>query len=133
MFEIHGWCNVSESFREEDDDEELKRKIVADLSTLVRDINGSFAVDLKWKNGNAMLWAHGISNHRSQDCEEILDLFHEIPKRAIGSYGLLYVWDDEDWENDNRFRVWKIAKGRIIEAEDSFLSPCIPTIDEPWI
>ena len=46
------------------------------------------------------------------------------------------MWDAEDHRRgrnfENEFRVWKLAKGNLEECDDPFLSPRIPTIEEPY-
>src|SRR5215467_2984439 len=49
-----------------------------------------------------------------------------------GSYGLLYVWDDESNQHPNEFRVFKLARGRVTEHSDVLLSPVIPALEDVW-
>ncbi len=75
-------------------------------------------------------------NHRSS-C--IWDLINWLASSSSGTYGITYVHDDEDiiglnqygrGKNDysNEFRVWRVLKGEVMELEDKFLSPIVPTI-----
>ncbi|WP_255297566.1 Imm7 family immunity protein [Leptospira kirschneri] len=45
----------------------------------------------------------------------------------MGSYGLLYIHDEEDDKNEidhsNEFVVWKLARGHLNQEKDPFLSP----------
>ncbi len=47
----------------------------------------------------------------------------------IGSYGLLYVHDDETKINSDVFVVYKLARGKFERIVDTFLSPLIPTVE----
>jgi hypothetical protein len=103
--------------------EEVRRRI-ADFAV------GSGVADVRWVNGVCMVWFAGCPNHRH---DRVLDLFPWLGRLAPGSYGLLYVWDDEAGEAgeaENQFRVWRLARGLVEERADPFLSPCIPTIED---
>lgn len=65
----------------------------------------------------------------------MLEFFRWIGTIAPGSYGLLYYWDDEDSrgaEYRNQYRVLVMTRGTVAEQADPFLSPCEPTIDDPF-
>jgi hypothetical protein len=91
--------------------------------------DGSGVTDIRWINGACFVSFAGHPNHR-HDC--IFGWFQWLAKNAPGSYGLLYVWDVESPDFHNEFRVSYLRRGRVAEAADNFLSPCIPTIEEPW-
>lgn len=84
-------------------------------------------------NGQTVLFAHGLRNHRF---EAAISLFQWVAAELPDSYGLLYVHDDEDHDrgadHENEFRVWRMARGRLEELADPFLSPYIPTVELPW-
>ncbi len=75
----------------------------------------------------------GQHNHRS---EYIIELFQWVAENAPGSYGILYIRDDEDQSRDNDysncFRVWRLCRGQLTERDDPFLSPAIPTVEDPY-
>ncbi len=82
-----------------------------------------------------VLFTHGLRNHRF---DPVIDIFRWIAENLPDSYGLLYVHDDEDHrvsepESDNCFRAWRLARGRLSEKDDPFLSPYIPTVEKPWL
>ena len=66
----------------------------------------------------------------------MVNLFQYIAKIAPGSYGLLYIRDDEDHlrgnDYENCFRVWRLCRGTLIELDDPFLSPAIPVVEDPY-
>lgn len=66
-------------------------------------------------------------NHHAND---IIHFFKEIASLAKGAYGLLFVSDDEDFDNENNFIVWRIRKGHVDKLKDSYLSPINPCIEE---
>ena len=62
-----------------------------------------------------------------------------VATNGPGSYGLVYVHDDEDnagntdygrglMDFTNVFRVWRICNGELTELADPFLSPIVPTV-----
>ena len=53
-----------------------------------------------------------------------LEIFTWVAQHSSGSYGLLYVYDDEDSVNSNSFQVWVLKRGQLLKAPaDPFLSP----------
>jgi hypothetical protein len=81
-------------------------------------------------NGSAQLHLGGLLNHRRGQGEEMLQAFRRIGEVAPGSYGLLYVHDDEDPAGrENEFQVFMLRRGKISVDRDRYLSPCIPNID----
>ena len=86
--------------------------------------------EIKAINGEYKISFVGGGNHRTSDFEKILELFDYISKKAKGSYGLIYIRDDEDGENHNNFVVHKMKKGEISIVKDELLSPCHPMIED---
>jgi len=125
MFEYHGWLNISNSLDGENED---------NLLSIIKSIKSKFPeglqtnrlLELRAINGDYVLHCAGVSNRHNSEIDFVLSLFHEIPKIAIGTYGLLYIRNTEL----NHFDVYKIAKGKITKLKDTLLSPCIPQIEE---
>ena len=72
----------------------------------------------------------GLSNHRGSLEEGLINIFREIGEKAPGSYGLLYISDDENPEFDNEFRVGRLVRRKFELVKDYHLSPRIPTIED---
>ncbi|MFK7692540.1 Imm7 family immunity protein [Paenibacillus sp. HJGM_3] len=130
MIEYHGWITIQESASEAD---------AGNLEGAVRAIRdqigalgwNSGLLQLQASNGTYFLNIGGVANRRNQEIEDIHSLLGYIGRIAPGSYGLLYVRDDEHpAELHNEFRVFVMARGRISEQGDSLLSPCIPVIED---
>jgi hypothetical protein len=129
MIEYHGWLTLRESPSEID--ERGLRAIYEGLKQKLSDSAFfSVVIDLKYINGNCQLWISGNANHRSQEFEDVLALLEEIASKATGTYGLLYLWDDEDPQHYNSFQVFVIRRGTVIPECDTYLSPCVPTIED---
>ncbi len=134
MFEFHGWAVIRESFDEAHEDGDVLKAIVAELSEQIHThpwVNGP--CDLVSVNGAYHLWTTGLFNHRGSRAEELLAFFQSLAQKAPGSYGFLYVHDDEaenPKERDN-FQVWKLARGQLLRHHDPFLSPYFPVVEDP--
>lgn len=134
VFEFHGWAVIHSGFDLDDSrydedwarlgpelEEELRLFERPDHFFLHKTINGMISVTCS-----------GLRNHRQ---DWAIEFFRWLAKRAPGSYGLLYVHDDEDprgIEFENSFRVFRLAKGEFNEVDDPFLSPYIPTVEDTY-
>ncbi|MEM6844317.1 MAG: Imm7 family immunity protein [Bacteroidota bacterium] len=130
MIQINGWAEIRESFNEEGEDEKLLDEITNKIRAKIAEMNYSNEVyDLRRLNGVIYLTITVSHNHRQ---EHPIEFFKWVASIAVGSYGLLYVQDDEDIErgNENKFKVWRMKKGNVDELDDPFLSPIIPEIEE---
>ncbi len=131
MVEFHGWAVIKESFCEEDEDENLLGALILEIEGKIEKMSNFFneIYNLKCLNGQYHLMFMINHNHRS---EHVIDFFKWIAEIAVGSYGVLYVYDDEDIErgNANKFKVWVMKKGKVIESDDPFLSPYNPEVEE---
>lgn len=58
--------------------------------------------DLRVVNGSCHMWLAGLRNHRQG---AVIDVFRDIAATAPWSYGVLYVFDDEDGDNTNRWSL----------------------------
>ena len=131
MLEYHAWVTLRESPREVD--EGNLNRIVAEIRRELADWD-SFnpKSSLQPVNGTYFLTVTGSANHLSSHIERCRRLLELVAKIAPGSYGLFYVWDDEDPAHANEFRVWVLARGTLQPRSDPFLSPCIPTFEDPY-
>lgn len=128
MVEYHGWITVRPPAHEVDDDG------LASVAAMVRrEIERRNAphriLGMKIVNANCMVWFAGCTNHWATDVDDAFEFLKVVAANAPGSYGILYLWDDEDPKHENDFRVWRLAKGALSEHTDPFLSPCIPVIE----
>lgn len=133
MYEYHGWITLlsSPGEDEENDSREIFKAIEEVLSPLKKEMNSLAYTHVL--NGGKFVVLAGHFNRASQIKPLLFKVFKDIASVAPGSYGLLYVRDDEDMENlDNEFQVLRMARGAISEVKDQYLSPCIPTIEDPF-
>jgi hypothetical protein len=130
MFEYHAWITVHSSPGDEDE---------SDLNTAFDAVEretqplqgGTTEINLRWVNGMAQLHMSGLLNHRSGEGQQVIETFERIAKAAPGSYGVLYIRDDEDPNGrNNEFQAIIMRRGTTVAAIDNFLSPCIPAIED---
>ena len=131
MVELHGWALIRESYTVDNEDANLAQ-IVEELR---REINRIDADDrligVNYSNSEACLIATRCTNHFSEDIAEVIELFETVARIAPGSYGLLYIRNDEDIaRHNNAFRAYVLSRGSLRLQQDPFLSPCIPMIED---
>jgi len=130
MIELHGWVTVRETYEAAFDEEEHIDLLVLQIQAEIDKLHW-FKPGIKAMNGEWFLEFSLYSNRRDSRLQEIFDLYKRIGEIAAGSYGLIYLYDDEDTQGrENQFQVFLLAKGNVEEREDSFLSPVIPTIED---
>ncbi|KFU81046.1 immunity 7 family protein [Amycolatopsis lurida] len=127
MFEYHGWVTIQAS-PSGDDDAALLERIVERVHRAVRDFGDADLLDLRWASGVPVLHLGGMDKHGTAIAPELVDLFTRVGDLAPGSYGLLHVWDDQDPDHDNEFKVYRMARGLVTERGDDHLSPVAPTV-----
>lgn len=131
MVEYYGWINLRDSTYESDDKEVniVLSKLYSYISKYKLD-DTSGLINLHKVNGSHQLLVTGNTNHLSQDVIDMFNLYEFIAEIAKGSYGLLYIRNDESEDAFNEFEVFVLARGKIKKEKDPFLSPCIPVIED---
>jgi len=130
MIELHGWVTVRETYKAVFDEEEHIRLIVQKIQDEIDQLRW-FKPTMKAMNGEWFLEFTIFSNRKDSRSREVFQLYKKIGEIAPGSYGLIYLYDDEDVEGkENLFQVFLLARGIVEEREDTFLSPVIPTIED---
>ncbi|MET7990666.1 immunity 7 family protein [Amycolatopsis sp. NPDC005232] len=127
MYEYHGWVTIAAT-TSGDDDAALLERLVDRVHRAVRDAGTLDLVDLRWSAGMPMLHLGGLDKHGGAIAPELLETFTRVGELAPGSYGLLHVWDDQDPDHDNEFRVFRMARGLVTEFRDEHLTPVAPTV-----
>ena len=133
MFEFHGWATIMVAYNEDSEDEHHLRAVVEALTLQIAKMRWSTNVaNLCYINGSPQLNVSGLTNHRASEAAELFELYQHIAETAPGSYGLLYVHDDEgaDTSLRNEFEVWVLRRGQFAHTRDSYLSPIVPTIED---
>ncbi|WP_189768296.1 Imm7 family immunity protein [Streptomyces tauricus] len=128
MFEYHGWITVRETVA--DGDDARLRQIVDELRLHIAQMDSPYLLELRWMNGEPFIHLGGCSNHRSSP--DVAELFEHVAVVAPGSYGLLHVRDDEEPDHENEVRVLRLVRGVVTQHTEALLSPCIPTVEDPF-
>lgn len=137
MFEFHGWSTIRVYASDSESLEIIHAReehAISRVRARIRETQDEFSQFGLQRTSNALivLQTHGLRNHRY---EPVLELFQWVATEFPLSYGLLYVHDDEDvrrgFDYSNEFRVWRMARGELIEFDDPFLSSYIPTVEPP--
>ncbi len=130
MIELHGWVTVRETYKAAYDEEDHIDMIVAQIQDEIDKLCW-FQPQIKAMNGEWFLEFSLYSNRKDSRSQEIFGLYRSIGEIAPGSYGLIYLYDDEDREGrENQFQVYMLARGCVEEREDLYLSPVIPVIED---
>lgn len=130
MFEFHGWACIRHHAH--DTDLALQDACVRECEARLEGLDIDHLARIQRYNGVDSLVISGRHNHRQS---YVIELFQWIADHAPGSYGLLYVHDDEDARGGSHsleFRVWRLARGALEARPDPFLSPVTPTLEDPY-
>lgn len=128
MIELHGWLTIHETY----DDEDLCSQEMLDcVRYKVKTILSESGIDteIKYVNGVPFLNTLICANHRTKEIDNIIEMYKNIAQIATGSYGIIYLRDDEDSEHSNEFQIYLFMRGNYIYKSDNYFSPCIPTIE----
>lgn len=126
MVELHSWVTIRETYEicEDEDD-----RVIQELNSIIRGLR-YIDVSLKVTNGEYYIEFSLYTNHFSADVKEYLNFFSEIGKIAKGSYGLAYLYNDEDAAHYNEFQILRLSRGEVRKFDDRILSPFVPTIED---
>lgn len=127
MVEVHGWITIRETY--EVTDEENFDEILNLINVEIKKLNYCNP-QIKRINGECFIELLACTNHMSLDVKEMISFFDIVGKVAKGSYGLLYLHNDEDKDNYNSFVVYRLARGKVEMYQDSLLSPIVPIIED---
>lgn len=129
MIELFGWLSISETYKDED----LYSR--EDLESIMRDVKAIIShsqsgIELKYMNGTPFLSTAHASNHRTKEVDAIIETYKSVAKTATGSYGVIYLRDDEDKAHNNEFQKFVFKRGCCTAVKDTDFSPCIPVIED---
>lgn len=129
MLELHGWVTIRETYKVSDNEEENIDIIIQKLKREVEKLSW-FKPQINALNGSWFLEFTLFSNRKNPQTQEVFKLYKRIGELAEGSYGLIYLYDDEDERKGNEFQVFSLSRGTVKEFSDSYLSPVIPTVED---
>jgi hypothetical protein len=122
---------IREGYTAQDEDAGIGQ-IVDCLAGMIDGLGlGEESLRICYSNGEATLTATRLANHLSGDITGIVGLFERIALVAPGSYGLLYLYDDEDGDGrSNEFQAFVLSRGQFRRQQDPFLSPYRPMVED---
>lgn len=126
MVELHGWLSIRETYEDEDS---LPPKEIDEITRKVKDIISDSGIELRYANGEPYVNTLFCSNHRTSEVDEIIEAYKSVSKTATGSYGVIYLRDDDDAKHFNKFQIYVFKNGTCSQRSDEDFSPCIPTIE----
>ncbi|WP_342554397.1 Imm7 family immunity protein [Paenibacillus sp. FSL R7-0652] len=129
MYQYHGWAVVLASTGDETCYEE--EVIFETVEKYIKDLQPNVDVlDIKVINGQYHLWMSGLWNHEPSSKFHPVEIMKNVGIQAPGSYGMLYVYNDEHPIHFNEFNVYVLKRGNVEEKHDPFLSPLIPVVTD---
>lgn len=130
MIELHGWITIRATYKANFDEEENVDLLVKKIQNEIKKLSW-FKSEVKAQNGEWFMEFSLYTNRMNLQTLEVFELYQNIGKIAEGSYGLIYLYNDEDSNGkENQFQVFSLARGIVKENLDPFLSPIIPTIED---
>ncbi|PZD93001.1 hypothetical protein DNH61_24745 [Paenibacillus sambharensis] len=128
MYQYHGWAVVIEGTGDEAGNGG-KVNIYEKVKKYIEDLQPNVDVlDMKAINGQYHLWMTGLWNREPSSKFSPAEIMNNIGIIAPGSYGMLYVFNNEHPKHSNEFKVYVLARGNVEEKNDPFLSPLIPVV-----
>lgn len=128
MVELYGWMAISET---DGDEDRLPAETRRQITERVQKIAAENGLDIQYRNGIPVIMTAFSANHRTAEPDALIAAFTQIANIASGSYGILYLHDDEDADHANAFTKYVCKRGQCIMQPDTDLSPCIPEIEQP--
>lgn len=93
---------------------------------------GPDLLDVRWLDGTPVFTFSGLRDPGGDFFDDLLLVVQLLAVRAPGSYGTVHCHDDDlTHPYKNEFRVFVVARGRVTEQADPFLSPVVPTVEDP--
>ncbi|MEK5061876.1 Imm7 family immunity protein [Paenibacillus shunpengii] len=128
MYQYHGWAVVLENTNDETN-KEKEINILESIKVYIEGLQPNVdVIEMKAINGQYHLWMTGLWNREPSSNYNPVEIMRNIGDLAPGSYGMLYVFNDEHPKHFNEFKVYVLARGSIQEKDDPFLSPLIPVV-----
>ena len=128
MIELHGWLTISETYEDED---YFSKATLEAIMLKVKNIIQESECDIhsQYLNGTMFLDTLICSNHRTPQIDMVINTYKLISETATGSFGMIYIRDDEDSVHNNEFQIYIFKRGECHYKVDNDLSPCIQEVE----
>ena len=129
MIEMFAWLSVHPTYADEDTlPPEHEPQIMKQVSEILR--RSGCGIKMQYRNGQPCIQTAYAANHRSAETDALIDTYRRIAETATGSYGVLYLLDDEDPLHHNDMQVYKFRRGTVTHGTEPDFSPCIPKLED---
>lgn len=129
MVEIFAWLSVHATAADEDKlPPEYEKRIISQVGDILR--QSDCGIRLQHMNGQYYLQTAFCSNHRTAETDAIIAAYSRVAAAASGSYGMLYLRDDEDARYHNAMQVYHFRRGTVTHGIEPDFSPCIPKLED---
>lgn len=120
MYQYHGWAVVLENTNDETN-KEKEINILESIKVYIEGLQPNVdVIEMKAINGQYHLWMTGLWNREPSSNYNPVEIMRNIGDLAPGSYGMLYVFNDEHPKHFNEFKVYVLARGSIQEKTIHF-------------
>ncbi len=129
MVELFAWLSVRETAADEDTlPPGTSERIMNEVQEILQQCD--CGIRLHYMNGQPFLQTAFSANHRTAETDAIIGVYSRIAATAAGSYGVLYLRDDEDAQFYNDMQVYHFRRGAVIHGVEPVFSPCIPKLED---
>jgi len=118
MIELYGWLSLQGS-----DSTELESDYFSDVVKKAQGILSSLKwndISLEVQNGTPYVLVALHSNHRTQETEEILQLFKTLENALPQSYGTLFLLEHDEAEEIEHSQMFVYAAGTVVSKPTPF-------------
>ncbi len=129
MIELFAWLSVHSTCADEDTlPPENEKQIMTNVQEILQ--KSDCGIRLQYLNGQPFLQTAFCSNHHTAETDALIDTYRRVAETASGSYGVLYLRDDEDARYGNDMQVYKFRRGTVTPGIEPDFSPCIPMLED---
>ena len=129
MIEIFAWLSVHPTYADADTlAPDHEKQIMAQIGEILR--RSGCGIKMQYRNGQPCIQTAYAANHRSAETDALIGTYCRIAETAAGSYGVLYLRDDEDKLHHNDMQVYKFRRGTVTLGIEPDFSLCIPKLED---
>ena len=124
---MHGWVEILKTTDGDEGPRELEA-VVDHVRGIAEELGLADRVDIVGVGGSYILRLTLVQNRERGDLDRCQELVEDLAVTAPGSYGVIYVRDDDRSGDMQRLVV---RRGHAMLVADDVLSPLVPTIEDP--
>ena len=137
MIEYHSWITLrfsdyADGNKRQSEFIESFKNYLKESHPIISETNSKF---IHYNGLDAFIFS-SLHNHRGEGEFYAIEIIKWVAKNGPGSYGTLYIHDDEDHkigiDNSNFFKLWVLKRGKVYETIDENLSPYFPECEKEY-